>query len=192
MENKKIADIINEKWNALPDFYDTATRPVYAEVDIRFKDDQNEEENAIICVHPTIENTEDYENDDEVFFYTKSLAGLLKLTEEDNGEDFDIIFVHDIYPAEHEPDFYDRMFTGKYIGTTISRGELESLPEPFRTANVSDETMQKIIDETEAETLESLRLNPKDFDFQNDRESEKWWAFLEHNCRYYGVPYKDE
>lgn len=192
MDNKTIADIINEKWNALPAAYVASKCPVYAEVDIRFKDEQKTEENAIICVHPTIEDTEDYENDNEVFFYTKSLEGLLELTEEENGEDFDIVSVHDIYPAEHEPDFYDRMFAGKYMGTTISRVELESLPEPFRTDNVSDETMQKIIDETEAETLESLRIRPKDFSFDNDRESEKWWAFLEHNCRYYGVPYKDE
>ena len=191
MDNKKIADIINEKWNALPTNYDTATRPVYADVDIRFKDEEEGQTNRIICVHPTIENTEDYENDDEVFYYVKNLAELLELAKEDNGEDFDITFVHDIYPAEHDDDFYDKEFKGGLIGTTISRGELESLPEPFRTANVSDETMQKIIDDTEVETLASLRLHPQDFSFES-RESEKWWAFLESNCRYYGVPYYDE
>ena len=191
MDNKKIADIINEKWNTLPTDYDTATRPVYADVDIRFKDEE-EQTNYIICVHPTIENTEDYENDDEVFYYVKNLAELLELAKENDNQEFVITFVHDIYPAEHDEDYYTKEFKGCLIGTTVSRGELEELPEPFRTANVSDDTMQKIIDDTEADVVNCLRIKPKKFSFGNDQHSEAWWEFLEDNCRHYGVPYYDE
>lgn len=88
------------------------------------------------------------------------------------------------------PDFYDKPFIGSTLGTDISRGELESLPCPFDTENVSDGVMQSVIDGTELDTLADVINADEEFDFE--KHSGLWWENLETNCRKHGIPYYED
>lgn len=65
--------------------------PKFTDVAIRFRN----EDSAMDVVIKLEDSTEEEQNgggdDDEIFFYCGSIDGLLKLCEEDNGEDFVII-----------------------------------------------------------------------------------------------------
>lgn len=87
--------------------------------------------------------------------------------------------------------FYDTEF--KYGDSSITRGELESLPVPFDTKDVSDETMQAIVKSVDEETRLALGLNDGEhIDLDNDRHSERWWQELEDCLCYFGVPYYED
>jgi hypothetical protein len=85
-------------------------------------------------------------------------------------------------------DFYTKEFS---CGSSyISRGELESFPCPFCTENVSDETMQAIIDLTDDSTKERLHLPHNEIlDLHNDKTSEMWWEELEAIVVQKCIPY---
>lgn len=86
--------------------------------------------------------------------------------------------------------FYDKEFS--YGNSSITRGELESLPCPFCTANVTDEEMQIIIDYTHQNTCDTHRLRyTEPIDFENDRISATWWEKLEEVCQTFMPYYED-
>lgn len=90
-----------------------------------------------------------------------------------------------------EAAFYDKVFV--YGKSELSRGELESLPEPFNTYHVTDEQMERIVREIEMETRERLRLGENEpINFEDDRHSEIWWEEMEKTVVRHGVPYYDE
>jgi hypothetical protein len=88
-------------------------------------------------------------------------------------------------------DFYTKEFS---CGSSyISRGELEFLPCPFCTENVSDETMQAIIDLTDNSTKERLHLPQNEIlDLNNDKTSEIWWEELEAILVQESIPYCED
>lgn len=71
---------------------------------------------------------------------------------------------------EHNQEYYDKEFG--YYNSKISRGELESLPCPFCTDNVSDDVMQSIIMMTDLTTKQRLRL-----------PDNKWLNLKKTKCR---------
>lgn len=82
-------------------------------------------------------------------------------------------------------EFYEKIFTS---GTTeISRGDLEGLPCPFCTENVTDETMQKLADLTECSYQSRI-----DDDMDDDRKSEIWWEEMEDTANYLNIPYYED
>lgn len=92
---------------------------------------------------------------------------------------------------EHNQEYYDKEFG--YYNSKISRGELESLPCPFCTDNVSDDVMQSIIMMTDLATKQRLRLPDSQWlDIKNDKVSEVWWEELEAAVRYYKIPYYED
>jgi hypothetical protein len=87
--------------------------------------------------------------------------------------------------------FYNMIF--KYGQSEVSRGELESLPAPFFTKNVTDEQMRDIVRQTEIETRERLRLNADEIiNFEDDRHSRVWWEELEAAVCEKGIPYYED
>ena len=93
--------------------------------------------------------------------------------------------------APREQAFYDKIFVcGK---SELSRGELESLPVPFDTYDVTDGQMEEIMQETEQETRNRLRLGENEsVDPENDRHSEVWWEEMEKTVVRHGVPYHED
>jgi len=92
---------------------------------------------------------------------------------------------------EHNQEYYDKEFG--YYNSKISRGELESLPCPFCTDNVSDDVMQSIIMMTDLTTKQRLRLpDNKWLNLKKDKVSEVWWEELENAVRYYNIPYHED
>lgn len=88
-------------------------------------------------------------------------------------------------------EFYDRNFT--YSDTILSRADLESLPCPFCTENITDEQMEIIAFETDSSTRERLRLSDNEhIDFDNDKHSEVWWEELEAAVNRQNVPYYED
>ena len=88
-------------------------------------------------------------------------------------------------------EFYDRIF--KYGQSQLSRGELESLPVPFCTKDVTDEQMEEIVRQTELDTRERLRLDEEEqIDMGNDRHSEVWWEEMEAAVCRHNVPYYED
>lgn len=88
-------------------------------------------------------------------------------------------------------DFYEKEF--KCRNSTISRGKLEGLPCPFYTAELTDEQMQTIIDETDAETRSRWRISPVQFiDFDNEEYDDAWWEELEKAVLRQNVPYYED
>ena len=84
---------------------------------------------------------------------------------------------------------YEKNFkSGK---TKLCRADLESMPCPFCTDNVSDEEMQSIVDELEQE-MTPWREWCKQGDITKDRLDEKWWEMLEHIVCEHGVPYYED
>ena len=90
-----------------------------------------------------------------------------------------------------EQAFYDKIFVhGK---SELSRGELESLPVPFDTYDVTDEQMEEIVRETETGTRNRLGLGDGEaVDFNKDRHSEVWWEEMEKTAVRHGVPYYED
>lgn len=88
-------------------------------------------------------------------------------------------------------EFYTKEFNCG--NSVISRQELESLPCPFCTAEVTDKQMQAIIDDTDFETKCAYKI-PLDqpIDFSNDRYSERWWSELESAVLRQNVPYYED
>lgn len=90
-----------------------------------------------------------------------------------------------------EQAFYDKIF--RYGQSELSRGELESLPSPFCTYDITDEQMERIVYETELDTRERLRLNEDEqIDLGNDRHSEVWWEEMEAVVCRHKVPYYED
>lgn len=92
---------------------------------------------------------------------------------------------------EHNQEYYDKEFG--YYNTKVSRGDLESLPCPFFTDNVSDDMMQSIAMMTDISTKQRLHL-PSDqwLNFNKDKVSEVWWEELESAVNYFNVPYYED
>ena len=90
-----------------------------------------------------------------------------------------------------EQAFYNKVF--KYGQSELSRGELESLPAPFYTYDVTDEQMEEIVRQTELDTRERLRLDEEEqIDMGNDRHSEVWWEEMEAAVCRHNVPYYED
>lgn len=88
-------------------------------------------------------------------------------------------------------EFYDRNFT--YSDTILSRADLESLPCPFCTENITDEQMETIAFETDSATRERLRLSDNEhIDFDDDKHSEVWWEELEAAVNRQNIPYYED
>ena len=99
-------------------------------------------------------------------------------------------------------EFLDKVF--KCNDSELTRRDLESFPAPFYTDNVSDETMQNIINETDAGTRqiwklnnnEPLRNNDSDIDeygdTRNDKINETWWQELEEAAVRHHIPYYED
>lgn len=86
---------------------------------------------------------------------------------------------------------YDKIFRAG--DSELSRGELESLPCPFCTDNVSDETMQSIVETIDRSTRDRLRLSGNEhIDFDNDRHSRIWWEEMEAVVCEFGIPYYED
>ena len=93
--------------------------------------------------------------------------------------------------SPREDDFYDKVFV--HGASELSRRELESLPVPFDTYDVTDEQMERIVWETEMETRDRLRLGDGEaIDFNKDRHSEVWWEEMEKTVVRHGVPYYED
>lgn len=88
-------------------------------------------------------------------------------------------------------EFYTKEFTCG--NSVISRQELESLPCPFYTEEVTDDQMQAIIDDTDFATKCYYQL-PLDqpIDFNNNKYSERWWIELESAVLQQNVPYYED
>lgn len=93
---------------------------------------------------------------------------------------------------DYDKEFYEKEFTaGANNRTTICRGDLESLPCPFCTENVSDATMLCIVGDidTEMDKWYEWRDNG---DITEDRCNEHWWEVMERVVIDYGVPYYED
>ncbi len=87
--------------------------------------------------------------------------------------------------------FYIREFCSG--DSCLTRGELEALPIPFCTKDVSDRDMQSIIEQVELSVRDRLDLNiDEHIDFNNDRHSEIWWEELESTVNSFSVPYYED
>lgn len=75
--------------------------------------------------------------------------------------------------------------------SSLSRGELESLPCPFCTKNVTDKTMQLIVDEIEAEMQDWYEWLEQG-DVSEDKVNEKWWEIMEEVVCALRIPYYEE
>lgn len=103
---------------------------------------------------------------------------------------------------ESHDEFYDKVF--KCNDSELTRRDLESFPAPFCTENVSDETMQKIINETDAGTRQTWKLRSDEplknsdtatdelIETRNEKIDETWWHELEEAAIRYNVPYYED
>lgn len=97
----------------------------------------------------------------------------------------------EVDPTAEEGEFYDKIFV--YGKSQLSRGELESLPVPFCTKDVTDEQMETITYQTELDTRERLHLDDEEeIDLENDRHSEVWWEEMEAAARRQNIPYYED
>lgn len=87
-KNGSSRDIIKERFDAF--LAEHGEEPLYAEVTIRFKDDDVQSVDLI-----KLTNDVDKRDDDKVFYNVDGFEGLLDLLQDDNGEDFDIIDIED-------------------------------------------------------------------------------------------------
>lgn len=74
--------------------------------------------------------------------------------------------------------FYEKVF--KCGRSEVCRCDLESLPCPFDTSKVSNDTMRKVVRATEAGTMD--RTSEYSREIPKDRISEIWWEELEAAC----------
>ena len=84
---------------------------------------------------------------------------------------------------------YDKIFNSGR--SELCRGDLEGLPCPFCTDNVTDEQMQSIVDELEQE-MTPWREWCDNGDITKDRLDEVWWEKLEEIVCDKGVPYYED
>lgn len=92
---------------------------------------------------------------------------------------------------EHNQEYYAKEFG--YYNSKISRGELESLPCPICTDNVSDDVMQSIIMMTDLSSKQRLKLpNDQWLNLKEEKVSKVWWEELETAVRYYNIPYYED
>lgn len=88
-------------------------------------------------------------------------------------------------------EFYSKEFI--YGSSSLSRGELESLPCPFCTENVTDEQMEAIVRQTELETKAAMGINSNEsLNMKDNRTSEVWWEEMEAAVRQQGIPYQED
>lgn len=92
----------------------------------------------------------------------------------------------------------DDYYTKEFVcgQSSITRGELESFPCPFCTDDATDDMMQRIIDETEAETKCRMRKIHReecssDDEYKEIRDS-IWWKELEGLVVAAGIPYYED
>ena len=87
-----------------------------------------------------------------------------------------------------EPDFWGKEF--KFGNSSLTRGELENMPCPICGAIFNDDEMNDIVREIENYTEEDLGHS---IDFDNDRDSEKWWENMEQviMTEHDGIYYED-
>ncbi len=75
----------------------------------------------------------------------------------------------------------------------ISRAELEVMAIPFNTKEVSDETMQALVDTVDRVTKERAGISAdKILDINDDRIGDIWWEELETVCKELKIPYYNE
>ena len=80
--------------NAVKRMYDDcAVTPSYAEVVIHFKDDEESPITTTICFNNKAKSL----SDERIFFYTKNFNSFIDLLKAENGEDFEIDDVIDIF-----------------------------------------------------------------------------------------------
>lgn len=84
---------------------------------------------------------------------------------------------------------YNKVF--KSGMSELCRADLESLPCPFCTDNVTDEQMQSIVNELEVCMLEWYEWGDNG-DITEDRVNEVWWENLERIVCNHGVPYYED
>lgn len=116
------------------------------------------------------------------------------------GRDRNYLYESDYLDVLPEPEserppkeqaFYDKIFT--HGSSELSRRELESLPVPFDTYDVTDEQMEEIVRETETGTRNRLGLGDGEaVDFNKERHSEVWWEEMEKTAVRHGVPYYED
>ena len=82
---------------------------------------------------------------------------------------------------------YTKEFSGGI--TTFSRRELEELPCPFYTSEVSDETMQDIIDLVDAEVERTFGST---FTNENETHWDFWFKEMENECVRHNIPYYED
>lgn len=88
-------------------------------------------------------------------------------------------------------EFYTKEFA--YGDTVLSRADLECLPCPFCTENVTDEQMEAIVFETDLSTRERLRLSDSEhIDLDNNKHSEVWWEEMEAAANRQNVSYYED
>ncbi len=73
--------------------------PKYATVLVKYKDENTAEQEVIQILDESEENTEtdSFFNDDEIFFYTQGFGGLIDLCDPNNGEDFVVVAIIDLF-----------------------------------------------------------------------------------------------
>lgn len=73
--------------------------PKYADVLVKFKNENKAEQQVIRILDESEENveTDSFSNDDEIFFYTRGFGGLIDLCDPDNGEDFVVVDITDLF-----------------------------------------------------------------------------------------------
>lgn len=92
---------------------------------------------------------------------------------------------------ERNEEFYDKVFS--FGDTQLSRRDLEELPCPFCTDNVSDELMQDIVEIVNEDTRIMLSLEDDEhIDFENDEHNSMWWEVLERVCNAFEIPYYED
>lgn len=91
---------------------------------------------------------------------------------------------------EYDP-HYDKVF--RCHDSIITRRELEELPVPFCTKDVTDDQMETIIIQTDAGTRQRLKLPfNSPINGGNSRHNEVWWEELEEAVNTQDVPYWED
>lgn len=134
------------------------------------------------------------------FHLTTSDLEELKNNRQTQGRDENYLYESDYLDVlpEKEPErqpkenaFYEKIFV--YGASELSRKELEFLPSPFDTYEVTDEQMEQIVWETEVRTRDRLQLcESESIDLENDRHNEVWWEEMEKTAVKHGVPYYED
>ena len=99
-------------------------------------------------------------------------------------------FIRVMWGVEYEiEEFYSKPF--KWGETEITRGDYECMPCAMCTKDVSDDEMQAIADQIEAE-IKEWREWKEQGDITADRYEEKWWECFENVALAHGIPYYEK